>query len=92
MQVFAVFSQVVILFCSQLGTCVAHDANPAAEITWLKNNERLVADEKGMFSSSSMTVSANKTASRVALTFINITITNVLILSGWDHYCELLFQ
>lgn len=45
-----------------------------------------------MFSSSSMTVSANKTASRVALTFINITITNVLILSGQEHYCELLFS
>ncbi|XP_030256681.1 CD166 antigen homolog A-like isoform X1 [Sparus aurata] len=33
---------------TKLGTCVAQDANPAAEITWLKNNERLVADEKGI--------------------------------------------
>ncbi|XP_073344637.1 CD166 antigen homolog A-like [Pagrus major] len=33
---------------TKLGTCVAQDANPAAEITWLKNNEPLVADGKGI--------------------------------------------
>lgn len=33
---------------TKLGTCVARDANPAANITWLKNNKPLVADEKGI--------------------------------------------
>ncbi|XP_041655767.1 CD166 antigen homolog isoform X2 [Cheilinus undulatus] len=33
---------------TKLGTCVAKDANPAANITWLKNNNPLVADGKGV--------------------------------------------
>ncbi|XP_044058604.1 CD166 antigen homolog A-like isoform X1 [Siniperca chuatsi] len=33
---------------TKLGTCVAQDANPAANITWLKNNKPLVADGKGI--------------------------------------------
>ncbi|XP_059187449.1 CD166 antigen homolog A-like isoform X2 [Centropristis striata] len=33
---------------TELGTCVAKDANPAANITWLKNNVALVADGKGI--------------------------------------------
>lgn len=33
---------------TKLGTCVAQDANPAANITWFKNNEPLVADGKGI--------------------------------------------
>lgn len=33
---------------TKLGTCVAPDANPAANITWFKNNEPLVADGKGI--------------------------------------------
>uniref|UniRef100_A0A665UGL7 CD166 antigen homolog A-like n=1 Tax=Echeneis naucrates TaxID=173247 RepID=A0A665UGL7_ECHNA len=33
---------------TKLGKCVAADANPAANITWLKNNKPLVADEKGI--------------------------------------------
>lgn len=35
-------------FGSQLGTCVAADANPAANITWLKNNKPLVDGGNGM--------------------------------------------
>ncbi|XP_061575507.1 CD166 antigen homolog isoform X2 [Cololabis saira] len=31
---------------TKLGTCVARDANPAANITWLKNSKPLVADGK----------------------------------------------
>uniref|UniRef100_A0A3Q3QQA4 Ig-like domain-containing protein n=1 Tax=Monopterus albus TaxID=43700 RepID=A0A3Q3QQA4_MONAL len=31
---------------TKLGTCVAEDANPPANITWLKNNRPLVADGK----------------------------------------------
>ncbi|XP_029027792.1 CD166 antigen homolog isoform X2 [Betta splendens] len=31
---------------TKLGTCVAQEANPAANITWLKNNKPLVADGK----------------------------------------------
>ncbi|KAM7412942.1 hypothetical protein PAMA_020367 [Pampus argenteus] len=31
-----------------LGTCVARDANPAVNITWLKNGKPLVADGKGI--------------------------------------------
>lgn len=37
-------------FVLQLGTCVARDANPAANITWLKNGKPLVADGKGVCS------------------------------------------
>lgn len=33
---------------TKLGTCVAQAANPAANITWLKNNKPLVADGKGI--------------------------------------------
>ncbi|XP_068601858.1 CD166 antigen homolog [Brachionichthys hirsutus] len=33
---------------TKLGTCFAKDANPAANITWLKNNKPLVADGKGI--------------------------------------------
>lgn len=33
---------------TKLGTCVAQDANPAANITWLKNNNPLVDDGKGI--------------------------------------------
>ncbi|XP_008289743.1 CD166 antigen homolog [Stegastes partitus] len=33
---------------TKLGTCVAKDASPAANITWLKNNKPLVADGKGI--------------------------------------------
>uniref|UniRef100_UPI0037E81F25 CD166 antigen homolog A-like isoform X2 n=1 Tax=Semicossyphus pulcher TaxID=241346 RepID=UPI0037E81F25 len=33
---------------NKLGTCLAKDANPAANITWLKNNKPLVADGKGV--------------------------------------------
>lgn len=33
---------------TKLGTCFAEDANPAATITWLKNNIPLVADGKGI--------------------------------------------
>jgi len=33
---------------TKLGTCVAQDANPAANITWLKNNKPLVTDGKGI--------------------------------------------
>ena len=47
----------------QLGTCVAKDANPAANITWLKNKTPLVAGEKGVYSSfCRMTIDANITA------------------------------
>ncbi|XP_031729440.1 CD166 antigen homolog A-like isoform X2 [Anarrhichthys ocellatus] len=33
---------------TKLGTCVAKDSNPAANITWLKNSTPLVADGKGI--------------------------------------------
>ncbi|XP_030008620.1 CD166 antigen homolog A-like isoform X1 [Sphaeramia orbicularis] len=33
---------------TKLGECVAHNANPPANITWLKNNKILVADGKGI--------------------------------------------
>ncbi|XP_070827025.1 CD166 antigen homolog A-like isoform X1 [Chaetodon trifascialis] len=33
---------------TKLGTCVAEAANPAANITWLKNNKPLVADGRGI--------------------------------------------
>ncbi|XP_019114866.1 CD166 antigen homolog isoform X2 [Larimichthys crocea] len=33
---------------TKLGKCVAQDASPAANITWLKNNVPLVADGKGI--------------------------------------------
>ncbi|XP_037533496.1 CD166 antigen homolog A [Nematolebias whitei] len=33
---------------TKLGKCVARDANPAANITWLRNNKTLVADGKGI--------------------------------------------
>uniref|UniRef100_A0A3P8SAT8 Activated leukocyte cell adhesion molecule b n=1 Tax=Amphiprion percula TaxID=161767 RepID=A0A3P8SAT8_AMPPE len=33
---------------TKLGTCVAKDASPAANITWLKNNKPLVADGEGI--------------------------------------------
>lgn len=36
-----------VCLVSQLGKCVARDANPAANITWLRNNKPLVADGKG---------------------------------------------
>lgn len=73
-------------FVPQLGTCVAQDANPAANITWLKDNKPLVADGKGAYSSSCfMFTKANKTALwSDGVTFINITFTNVFILSAWD--------
>nr|XP_046245332.1 CD166 antigen homolog isoform X2 [Scatophagus argus] len=41
---------------AKLGTCVAQDANPAANITWLKNNKPLVADGKGISIQSSVKV------------------------------------
>ncbi|RVE64912.1 hypothetical protein OJAV_G00131080 [Oryzias javanicus] len=34
---------------TQLGVCTAKDANPAADIMWLKNNQPLVDDGKGIF-------------------------------------------
>lgn len=37
-----------LFFVLQLATCVAAEANPAANITWLKNNKPLVADGDGM--------------------------------------------
>lgn len=47
----------------QLGTCFAEDANPAANITWLKNNRPLVADGKGVYSLFCwMIINVNKTA------------------------------
>ncbi|XP_074536092.1 CD166 antigen homolog A-like isoform X1 [Halichoeres trimaculatus] len=33
---------------TKLGACVAKDANPAANITWLKNNKPLVAEGEGV--------------------------------------------
>uniref|UniRef100_A0A667XD11 Activated leukocyte cell adhesion molecule b n=1 Tax=Myripristis murdjan TaxID=586833 RepID=A0A667XD11_9TELE len=33
---------------TKLGECVAKDANPAANITWLKDNKPLIADGKGI--------------------------------------------
>ncbi|XP_042342541.1 CD166 antigen homolog isoform X2 [Plectropomus leopardus] len=41
---------------NKLGKCVAQDANPAANITWLKNDIPLVADGKGIFIQSSVLV------------------------------------
>ncbi|XP_047450265.1 CD166 antigen homolog isoform X2 [Mugil cephalus] len=41
---------------AKLGTCVAKDANPAANITWLKNNKPLVADGQGISIQSSVLV------------------------------------
>uniref|UniRef100_A0A8C6S316 Activated leukocyte cell adhesion molecule a n=1 Tax=Neogobius melanostomus TaxID=47308 RepID=A0A8C6S316_9GOBI len=34
---------------TMVGTCVAADANPAADITWQKNGKPLAADDKGRF-------------------------------------------
>ncbi|KAF6725764.1 CD166 antigen-like protein A [Oryzias melastigma] len=34
---------------TKLGVCTAKDANPAADIMWLKNNQPLVDDGKGIF-------------------------------------------
>lgn len=44
-----------VFFVPQLGKCVAQDASPAANITWLKNNVPLVADGKGIYSPSCFT-------------------------------------
>lgn len=52
MTIFLPFFAVCLCFVSQLGKCVARDANPAANITWLRNNKPLVADGKGAPSSS----------------------------------------
>uniref|UniRef100_A0A7N8XWD4 Activated leukocyte cell adhesion molecule b n=1 Tax=Mastacembelus armatus TaxID=205130 RepID=A0A7N8XWD4_9TELE len=41
---------------TKLGTCIAEDANPAANITWLKNNIPLVADGKGISIQTSVVV------------------------------------
>ncbi|KAF1394184.1 hypothetical protein PFLUV_G00023900 [Perca fluviatilis] len=41
---------------TKLGKCVAKDANPAANITWLKNNTPLVADGKGISIKASVVV------------------------------------
>lgn len=41
---------------TKLGTCVAAEANPAASITWLRNNKPLAADEKGISIQSSVQV------------------------------------
>ncbi|XP_070685207.1 CD166 antigen homolog A-like [Pempheris klunzingeri] len=41
---------------TKLGACVAEDANPAANITWLKNKKPLVADGKGISIQSSVLV------------------------------------
>uniref|UniRef100_A0A672ZD87 CD166 antigen homolog n=1 Tax=Sphaeramia orbicularis TaxID=375764 RepID=A0A672ZD87_9TELE len=43
-----IYSFFCFLFFFQLGECVAHNANPPANITWLKNNKILVADGKGI--------------------------------------------
>ncbi|XP_017292710.1 CD166 antigen homolog A isoform X2 [Kryptolebias marmoratus] len=43
---------------TKLGTCVARDANPAANITWLRNNKPLVADGKGISIRNSVAVDA----------------------------------
>ena len=60
---FLLFLSSFAVFVPQLGTCVAQDANPAANITWLKNNKPLVADGKGIYSSPCcVIINANKTA------------------------------
>ncbi|KAL0973259.1 hypothetical protein UPYG_G00201120 [Umbra pygmaea] len=41
---------------TQLGICSAHDANPAAVITWYKNKKPLLADGKGIVISSALKV------------------------------------
>lgn len=41
---------------TKVGTCVAKDANPASDITWLKNNKPLVHDGKGISISASVIV------------------------------------
>ncbi|XP_067364230.1 CD166 antigen homolog A-like isoform X2 [Channa argus] len=41
---------------TKLGTCIAQDSNPAANITWLKNNKPLVADDKDIFIQTSVLV------------------------------------
>lgn len=44
---------------TKLATCVAQDANPAANITWLKNNKPLVADGKGISIQASVQVDSD---------------------------------
>lgn len=41
---------------TKLGTCVANEANPAANITWLKNNKPLVADGDSIYIQESLLV------------------------------------
>ncbi|XP_068173352.1 CD166 antigen homolog isoform X2 [Antennarius striatus] len=43
---------------TKLGTCIASNANPAANITWLKNNKPLVADGKGISIQAEVSVDA----------------------------------
>uniref|UniRef100_A0A3Q2YJ14 Activated leukocyte cell adhesion molecule b n=1 Tax=Hippocampus comes TaxID=109280 RepID=A0A3Q2YJ14_HIPCM len=43
-----VYSEDFCLCVLQLATCIAKDANPAANITWLKNNKPLVDGGKGV--------------------------------------------
>lgn len=42
------FQALIFISIRQLATCVAAEANPAANITWLKNNKPLLADGNGM--------------------------------------------
>lgn len=37
----------IFISALQLATCVAAEANPAVNITWLKNNKPLLADGNG---------------------------------------------
>lgn len=90
MQVFAHVLSRCDLFCfffsPQLGTCVSQDANPAANITWLKNNKPLVADGKGVCSNR-----LTKQLFGEVLTFINMTYWIAFIFSSWACHCKLFF-
>lgn len=71
----------IYLFYPQLGTCVAQDANPAANITWLRNNKPLAAHGKGVCSNRLTTPLFGE-----LLTFINMT---SCIYSYWGCHCKL---
>lgn len=45
---FSFFFSVFFWVVPQLGVCTAKNANPAAEIMWLKNNQALMDDGKGV--------------------------------------------